>query len=131
MMNLHSRRDSTKITRRRIVTGFTKDGKSGIKWNSEVQPIQLRPGLENIPMWATRKLPAETTEEGPNLWELGTSLAGGSGCRFGRYEPGNVPRWHKTDSVDYAICLSGEMVMELEDGEVVLKPGDVVIQRGT
>ena len=44
---------------------------------------------------------------------------------------GNVARWHKTDSVDYAICRSGEMVMELEDGEVLLKPGDVVIQRGT
>ena len=51
-----------KISGRRIVTGFTKDGKSCVKWDKEIEPIQLRPGFENIPMWATRKLPAETTE---------------------------------------------------------------------
>lgn len=120
-----------KISGRRVVTGFNKEGKSCIKWDAEIDPVRLRPGFENIPMWATKKLPAETTEDDPNTWELGTSLAGGSVFRFGRYEPGNVPRWHKTDSVDYAICLSGEMWMEMEDGEVHLKPGDVVIQRGT
>lgn len=119
------------IKGRRVVTGFNKDGKSCIKWDSEIEPVNLRPGFDNIPMWATRKLPAETTEEDPNTWELGTSLAGGSVFRFGRYEPNNIPRWHKTDSVDYAICLSGELWMEMEDGEVHLKPGDVVIQRGT
>ncbi len=120
-----------KIKGRRVVTGFNKEGKSCIKWDAEIDPINLRPGFDNVPMWATRKLPAETTEEDPNTWELGTSLAGGSVFRFGRYEPRNVARWHKTDSVDYAICLSGEMWMEMEDGEVHLKPGDVVIQRGT
>lgn len=120
-----------KITGRRVVTGFTKEGKSCVKWDAEIQPINLRPGFDNIPLWATKKLPAETTEDDPNAWELGTSLAGGSVFRFGVYQPGNVARWHKTDSVDYAICLSGEMLMELEEGSVRLKPGDVVIQRGT
>ena len=113
------------------MTGFNKEGKSCIKWDAVIDPIKLRPGFENIPLWATKKLPAESTEDDPNTWELGTSLAGGSVFRFGRYEPGNVARWHKTDSVDYAICISGEMWMEMEDGEVHLKPGDVVIQRGT
>ena len=119
------------IKGRRVVTGFNKEGKSCIKWDKEIEPVNLRPGFDNIPMWATRKLPAETTEEDPNTWDLGTSLAGGSVFRYGRYEPRNVARWHKTDSIDYAICLSGEMWMEMEDGEVHLKPGDVVIQRGT
>ena len=81
-----------KISGRRVVTGFNKDGRSCIKWDTVIDPVRLRPGFENIPMWATRKLPAETTEEDPNTWELGTSLAGGSVFRFGRYEPGNV-RW--------------------------------------
>lgn len=116
---------------RRVVTGFNKDGKSCIKWDEEIKPIAGRPGFENIPMWATKKLPAETTEEDPNTWDLGTSLAGGSVCRLARYEPGVKARWHRTDSVDYAICLEGEMWMELEDGEVHLTPGSVVIQRGT
>ena len=38
---------------------------------------------------------------------------------------------HQTDTVDYAICLSGEMTMLLDDSEVVMKPGDVMVQRGT
>ena len=39
---------------------------------------------------------------------------------------------HRTETVDYAILLSGEIDLELENGEVVhLKPGDVVVQRGT
>ena len=49
---------------------------------------------------------------------------------LGHMEPG-APGMHTTDSVDYAICVSGELVMEMEDGDVTLKPGDVVIQRGT
>ena len=116
---------------RRVVTGHNKEGKSCVKWDSEIEPILGRPGFSNIPMWATKNLPAEMTEEDPNTWELGTSLAGGSVFRFGRYEPGVSGRWHRTDSVDYAICLSGEMWMELDEGLVHLKPGDVVIQRGT
>jgi len=89
---------------RRVVTGFNKEGKSCIKWDNEIAPINLRPGFDNTPLWATKKLPAETTEEDPNTWDLGTSLAGGSVFRLGTYAPGNVARWHRTDSVDYAIC---------------------------
>jgi quercetin dioxygenase-like cupin family protein len=116
---------------RRVVTGHDEKGKSCIKWDTQIEPIPLRPGASNIPLWATKTLPAQITEEDPNTWELGTSLAGGSVFRFCRYEPGNKGRWHRTDSVDYAICLSGEMWMTLDEGEVHLKPGDVVIQRGT
>ena len=117
---------------RRVVTGFNKDGKSCIKWDAAIEPIAGRPGFGNIPMWATRKLPAETTDDDPNTWDLGTSLAGGSVFRLARYEPGVKARWHRTDSVDYAICLSGELWMEVEDGaEVHLTAGDVAIQRGT
>lgn len=116
---------------RRVVTGFNNDGKSCIKWDTQIEPKTLRPGFDNVPMWATKKLPVETVEDDPNTWELGTSLAGGSVFRFGVYTPGNVARWHATDSVDYAICISGQMRMELEEGAVVLNPGDVVIQRGT
>jgi quercetin dioxygenase-like cupin family protein len=37
---------------------------------------------------------------------------------------------HKTQSVDYGIVLSGERVLILDDGEVTMKPGDIVIQVG-
>lgn len=43
------------------------------------------------------------------------------------------PWMHRTDSVDYAIVLTGEiyMLMDEEKDDVLLKAGDVVVQRGT
>lgn len=41
------------------------------------------------------------------------------------------PGFHKTNSVDYAIVLSGEIYALMDEGEVLLKPGDVMVQRGT
>jgi len=38
---------------------------------------------------------------------------------------------HRTESIDYAVVLEGEITMLLDDSEVHLKTGDVVIQRGT
>jgi hypothetical protein len=39
--------------------------------------------------------------------------------------------FHKTNSIDYAIVLSGEIYALMDEGEVLLKAGDVLIQRGT
>jgi mannose-6-phosphate isomerase-like protein (cupin superfamily) len=39
--------------------------------------------------------------------------------------------FHKTNSTDYAIVLSGEIYALMDEGEVLLKAGDVLIQRGT
>ena len=41
------------------------------------------------------------------------------------------PLMHKTETVDYAIVLEGEIDLLLDDDDIHLKAGDVVIQRGT
>jgi mannose-6-phosphate isomerase-like protein (cupin superfamily) len=41
------------------------------------------------------------------------------------------PFMHRTNSVDYAVILSGEITMLLDDSDIQLKAGDVVVQRGT
>ena len=38
--------------------------------------------------------------------------------------------FHKSETVDYGIVLSGERVLVLDSGEIVMKPGDVVVQLG-
>ena len=38
---------------------------------------------------------------------------------------------HRTRTLDYVVLVEGELVLILDDGEVILKPGDVVVQRGT
>ncbi len=47
------------------------------------------------------------------------------------YGPGVAPRNHRTESIDYAVVLSGEIDMQLEGAEVHLRQGDVLVQRGT
>ena len=41
------------------------------------------------------------------------------------------PTMHRTKTIDYALILSGDIDMLLDDSEVHLKAGDVVVQRGT
>ena len=41
------------------------------------------------------------------------------------------PLMHRTESVDYGVVIEGEMTLVLDAGEVLLKPGSVVVQRGT
>lgn len=41
------------------------------------------------------------------------------------------PLMHRTESVDYGIVIEGELTLVLDDSEVQLKPGSVVVQRGT
>ena len=38
---------------------------------------------------------------------------------------------HRTKTLDYVVVIEGELVLLLDDSERVLKPGDVVVQRGT
>jgi len=44
---------------------------------------------------------------------------------------GRHPLMHRTETIDYAIVLAGEITMVLDDSEVALKAGDIVVQCGT
>lgn len=41
------------------------------------------------------------------------------------------PLMHRTETIDYAIVLEGELTLILDDSEVLLKAGDVTVQCGT
>ena len=45
--------------------------------------------------------------------------------------PPRHPMMHRTRTVDYAIIMSGEIDMLLDEGEVHLKAGDVLVQQAT
>lgn len=44
---------------------------------------------------------------------------------------GRHPLLHRTETIDYAVVLEGEMTLVMDDQDIVLKQGDVVVQRGT
>lgn len=50
-----------------------------------------------------------------------------------RHDPSHArhPGMHVTDTIDYAIVLYGELVAIMDEGETVMRAGDVLIQRGT
>ena len=41
------------------------------------------------------------------------------------------PFMHRTESIDYGIMLEGELTLILDEGETVVRAGDIIIQRGT
>lgn len=41
------------------------------------------------------------------------------------------PLMHRTETVDYGVVLEGNLTLVLDDSEVELHPGTVVVQRGT
>ena len=41
------------------------------------------------------------------------------------------PLMHRTDTVDYAVVLKGEIHALMDRGDTLLRPGDVLVQRGT
>jgi mannose-6-phosphate isomerase-like protein (cupin superfamily) len=48
------------------------------------------------------------------------------------FKPGGPhPLMHRTESIDYGIVLEGEITLVLDDSEVTVRAGDVVVQRGT
>jgi len=116
---------------RRVVTGHDREAKSIVQDDDEMETIAGRPGFSQIPVWATKELPARLTDEDPSTWKFGTTIAGGSVFRVIEYAPGVAERWHRTDSIDYAVVLSGEIDMQMDEGETHLKAGDVIVQRGT
>ncbi|HEY8572277.1 cupin domain-containing protein [Phenylobacterium sp.] len=44
---------------------------------------------------------------------------------------GRHPAFHRTNSVDFIVLLEGEVTLMLDDGDVAMKPFDVVVQRGS
>ena len=57
------------------------------------------------------------------------SLGNAKAATFGK--GGRHPLMHRTETIDYAIVLSGEITMLLDVGEVVLNAGDILVQCGT
>lgn len=72
---------------------------------------------------AVRNMPPEQARE------VFKAMGNENASTFGR--GGRHPFMHRTETVDYAVVLDGEIVLLLDDEEVYLKAGDVVIQRGT
>ena len=126
---------------RRVVTGHDAHGKSIVL--SDGPPPQHHPmhgrevGADFFEMWNAPAVPPLTATEArePNERPFTIMPVAGHLLRIiDIYPPqdgGKRTVMHRTKTLDYVVVIQGEIVLILDDSEVVLKQGDVVVQRGT
>jgi mannose-6-phosphate isomerase-like protein (cupin superfamily) len=116
-------------------------------------------GLQLTELWETRSSPADNSgmKDAAGHEQRIEPVNGGSVFRIIEYPPDSVrlktldpdsffpemgaqaadkaerrhPGMHRTRTVDYCVVLSGEIWAVLDEGEVLLRPGDCLVQRGT
>ena len=119
---------------RRVVTGHDAKGHAKVEIDEIAKNvISNRPGASSCVVWSTKGFPVDNDGfKDPTTGEFKTTVEGGTVFRIVHYAPGVTPRNHRTDSIDYAVVISGAIEMELDDGVVAkLQAGDVLVQRGT
>jgi hypothetical protein len=127
---------------RRVVTGHDPNGRSVVI--SDGLPPQDHPmrgpgvGADFFEIWSTPEaVPALTPlpDGEPTARPFTIMPPTGHLLRIiDIYPPGMGGQrtvMHRTRTLDYAVVIEGQIVLVLSDSEVVLGPGEVVVQRGT
>lgn len=141
---------------RRIVTGEHADGRSYFVSDGPAPnhfQAEYAPSFVQV-LWATGEGAAKGDEPAPQGHAFGFHSEGGSILRIVDFPPdseydlasmaefldehqvaaeGDTRHFwfHKTASLDYAICLEGEIYAMMDEGETLMRPGDILIQRAT
>jgi uncharacterized cupin superfamily protein len=126
---------------RRIVTAHDANGKAVVASDERLTAVSRRIGanVTGCEIWSTDSMPVDNSAAADPAQRAGfvkrynyVGTGQGTVIRITEWAPGHARFTHRTETVDYASLLSGEIDLELEHDEVVhLKPGDVVVQRGT
>ena len=146
---------------RRIVTGHDESGKAVVLMDGPApnQRVRQATGVVSTLLWVTDEAPADISQDadradrespvappskGSILRVVDFPPAGNTGGisqeavlkEMGIHhdhggKPARHPFTHRTRSVDYAFVLSGEIDMLLDDSEVHMKTGDIMVQQGT
>ena len=118
---------------RRVVTGHDANGRAVVKIDEVSKNLtSSRPAQMACVVWTTETFPVDNTgDSDQGLQKVGTTLNNGTVFRIVEFGPGVARRNHRTDSIDYAVVMAGEIDMEMDDAVVHLKAGDVLVQRGT
>lgn len=146
---------------RRVVTGHNAEGKSIFVMDGAppVSTTPGRAGVTVTELWKTGEMPVSNAgnAEATGLPVTLQPPKNGTIFRIVEYQPDSIRAqgdrtahfsemgasgaldqsgarhfgFHKTDTIDYAIVLNGEIYAMMDEGERLLKAGDVLVQRGT
>ena len=123
---------------RRVITGHgAKTNSAKVILDGPASNTKTpRDGVASTLMWCTDEMPADIAI-GEDVEDMGARILGTAppenGSRFivMEFAPGIVSEMHRTETIDYGVVLEGELTLILDDSEVDLKAGDIVVQRGT
>lgn len=113
-------------------TNETPASNAGDADNAAVEVVLTPP--QNGSVFRFFQIPPDDTDPDKSPEELqaaADATFAAMGAAHNRDPNARHPNMHKTDSVDYIILLQGEVTLILDEGEVDMKPMDVVVQRGT
>ncbi len=144
---------------RRIVTGHNAQGRSIIlsdmelpsgplpadgriragMWVTDVVPVSNDGDHDTCPDGNTPKIPPPANGSVIRITDILPDSAGhgdpsemiARGAQIDPERSKKHPAFHRTDTIDYAIVLEGEVWAVMDEGETLMKAGDVLIQRGT
>jgi mannose-6-phosphate isomerase-like protein (cupin superfamily) len=141
---------------RRVVTAEDAEGNSRIVEDAPATAIRTVPersGYRAVNVWRTNAdavekhqgilppkggtilrvidFPPEPRDEGELKRMLDATFGGIYKDAAHDKRAGKHPGMHRTETVDYAIVLEGEIWAVMDEGETLLRAGDVLIQRGT
>ncbi|SFA92454.1 Cupin domain-containing protein [Pseudomonas sp. NFIX10] len=142
---------------RRIVTGHNAQGRAIVVSDESCPHVDVIMGIETCAtteLWTTQ-VPADNAVQGDPV-TLPHRIAppvGGAVFRVVEFPPDREwkdklqagqklldtgdknqstnPMLHRTESVDFVMVLAGEIYSVLDEGEVLMRAGDVMVQRGT
>jgi mannose-6-phosphate isomerase-like protein (cupin superfamily) len=89
------------------------------KHGTRIRVLDIPPETASM----SRVDPAQAQALFAEIGAADASTHAGSGARH--------PHMHRTQTIDYGIVLEGEITLLVDEGEVTVKAGDIVIQRGT
>jgi len=144
---------------RRVVTGLDASSHAVVLFDGRMSLKPVAPGIRATNFWITDGYPPSLTEVDSSGRQIGTAPPD-NGTKFRVVEfapldaaseaklppemiqkgitnsptkgiPVKHPLMHRTRSLDYAVVLSGEIDMMLDDTSVHLKQGDVIVQQAT
>src|SRR5216683_989831 len=112
---------------RRIVTGHDSSGKAIVASDERIAGTSApaRPYISRVEIWSADQMPVDNSEAAAAAQKKGfvvrhNYVGSGQGnvVRITEFAPGAPKFMHRTETLDYAILLSGECDLELDDGPV-------------
>ena len=117
------------LSHRRVVTGLNPAGQSAVIIDG---PVPVLADISAALVWQSKTQPADNSGTADTAEPYTAEMLHNPGSTFAicTFLPGSHEHMHATDTIDYLVILSGHVTLVVEQGEVDLGPGDLVVDRG-